>query len=160
MYKLASCLIACLVASGCSTYPAIGMFEDNPEIFRGQAEPTLDMDKKIFVSEGEFSMRGEISGTRCRGRISLTRPVESMQVPIQCQGQQGDVSAECSDDRSLNGTWSARSCAIGSGVGQDTNGTSFAFTFGLPEDRAKRTIEKALGISVGESKLQDTGQNK
>lgn len=156
LHKLGPVLLACLVVAGCTSYPAIGMFEDQREVFRGRAAPGLDMEKNMFVDEGVFSMRGDVSNTLCNGRVGITH----LPTSIQCRGQKGDVSAKCSDGRLLNGTWSARSCEVGSGQGEDSNGTAFAFTFGLPEDRAKRNIEKMLGISVGESKLSDTERNR
>lgn len=139
-----------VLTSGCSsTPPAIGMFADTGEVLHGTVGLEYNTYTKMFERAGAFDMRGTDSGLVCSGRIGITRaPLDAGQVPrdMTCKGQVGKVSAECADDRLLDAAWTADSCKSGFGEGRDSNGTAFAFTFGVPEQKALDRIERALGI--------------
>ena len=102
-------------------------------------------------------MRGETSGIQCNGRTSMTS-IEPP--PSRCASQKGNVRAECDDGRLLSAQWSAESCAVGFGHGQDNNGLAFAFTFGMPKNKAVQKIERYLGISKHSSNLLNINQNR
>jgi hypothetical protein len=139
-------LSLCLVLGGCASTPAaIGMFEDNDEVFYGVATPKNSPDSRIFLGDGHFLLTGRDTGTKCTGRISITY-IPAIQPDKTCKGQKGKVTAQCDDNRTLEATWSAVSCTMGSGQGQDNSGTAFAFTFGVAEKKAVEQIEKQLGI--------------
>ena len=135
--------LLCLVLGGCASTPeAIGIFEDNDEVFYGTATPAYSPDSRIFLGDGRFLLTGRDTRTTCTGRISITNiPPDKT-----CRGQKGKVTAQCDDNRTLEATWSAVSCTTGSGQGQDDSGTAFAFTFGVPEKKAIERIQKQLGI--------------
>ena len=141
--RSASLPALCLVLGGCASAPAaIGIFEDNEEVFYGTATPEYSPDSRIFLGDSRFLLTGRDTGTTCTGRISITY------IPIvkTCTGQKGKVTAQCDDNRTLEATWSAASCTAGFGQGQDNSGAAFAFTFGVPEKKAIERIEKRLGI--------------
>ena len=120
----------------------------------------MNVDIKLFVGSGNFLLKGDTSGMQCIGVTAITQAVIPAPDSNHCSNQRGSVTAKCDDDRTLTGTWSAESCKIGFGHGQDDMGNAFAYTFGLPEERAIRRIEKHLGISVGESNLNNTRQRR
>lgn len=157
MHKSILILLLPMVLTGCASHPSIGIFKDYNEIFYGTAAPQLNIEASLFVAEGVFSMQGESSGIHCEGRTSLTSigPPSS-----KCAGQKGNVSAECDDGRLLSAEWSAESCAVGFGHGQDSDGLAFAFTFGMPKDKAVQKIERHLGISKHSVNLLNTNQNR
>ena len=157
MSKSKLILLLSMALAGCASHPAVGIFQDYNEIFYGEAAPQLNMDASLFIAEGVFSMRGETSGIQCDGRTSLTSigPPSS-----RCAGQKGNVRAECDDGRLLSAQWSSESCAVGFGHGQDNNGLAFAFTFGMPKNRAVQKIEQYLGISKHSANLLNTNQNR
>ena len=157
MHKSKLILLAWVAVTGCASHPAIGIFEDYNEIFYGKAAPQLNIETSLFVAEGVFSIRGETSGIQCDGSTSLTSigPPSS-----RCAGQKGNVRAECDDGRLLSAEWASESCAVGFGHGQDNNGLAFAFTFGMPKNKAVRKIERYLGISKHSANLLDTNRNR
>ena len=140
--------LLCLGLGACASTPAaIGIFEDNDEVFYGTATPAYSPDSKIFLGDGRFLLTGRDTGTTCTGRISITNiPPDKT-----CRGQKGKVTAQCDDNRTLEATWSAASCITGSGQGQDDSGTAFAFTFGVPE-------KKPLNASKNSSAYTKAGQ--
>lgn len=157
MHRSKPTLLLWLTISGCASHPAVGIFEDYNEVFYGKAAPQLNLETNLFVGEGVFSMLGETTGIQCDGRTSITH----MGSPSgKCQGQRGNVRAKCNDGRLLSAEWSSKSCAVGFGHGQDNKGKAFAFTFGMPKNKATRRIEKYLGISKHQANLLNTNQRK
>lgn len=138
-----------LLAACATPPPAIGMFEDSPEVLHGKAGLEYNTYTRMFDRAGSFEMRGADTGLVCSGRIAITRTSidgEHGRTDITCRGQGGNVSAECEDERLLQATWTADNCKSGFGKGKDSNGTAFAFTFGIPERKAVERIERSLDV--------------
>ena len=157
MRKLELILLVSLTLSGCASHPAVAIFEGYNEVFYGKAAPQLNLETQLFVDEGVFSIQGEVTGTQCKGRTSVTH-IDSL--VRHCRGQTGNVRAECDDGKLLSAEWSSESCAVGFGHGQDNFGNAFAFTFGMPEHKAIQKIEQYLGISGNTANLLNTNRTK
>jgi len=137
-----------VLLAGCATPPAIGMFEDTTEVLQGDASLEYDNYTKMFVKAGDFTLRGRNTGLVCTGSIAITHTgLDKGNIPMDmtCRDQGGEVTAQCGTGRLLEATWKADSCQSGTGQGRDSEGTAFAFTFGIPESRALDWIERQLG---------------
>jgi S1-C subfamily serine protease len=59
-----------------------------------------------------------------------------------CAGQRGKAPMRCTDGRRLDVEWIATSCTTGHGEGQDQNGATFRFAFGLNEEEAEARLKE------------------
>jgi len=137
MKLLYAVFIAAIFLSGCATYSAVGTFDRYNEVFVGEVNHNL------MSGGGTFKMSGMKSGIHCEGNAVL------VQSGLSCQGQWGEIFAECSDGRSIMGKWRAITCTTGYGIGKDSLGSEFTFTFGGDKEEAIRKAEHKLKTREG-----------
>lgn len=133
---------AALFASGCTTYPVVGYFNDYNEVFLGEVNHNLR------AGRGYIEVQGENSGVRCSGdsrvrHIPISNAVAGAFLIPYCEGQKGVARLTCDDGRSVRANWTADSCTSGHGYGSDQHGARFEFAFGMPEAQALKLFEAA-----------------
>jgi hypothetical protein len=143
-----SIIILGMFFTGCVSYPIVGAFEANDEIFRG------NVDHNLIAGAGDINVEAERSGIQCKGtsRVTYFPPFS-----FGCAGQRGDAPMRCDDGRFLNVTWTADSCTSGTGKGKDDQGGNFNFVFGLSEVEAMDFINKRANLNKVNSNAE---QNK
>jgi len=125
-------IIASLFLTGCSiTYKSAGKFSDSSDKFIGTVE------HNIWSGGGAISLDSVITDLKCSGKAIYTGSL----MTATCSGLGGTISMVCTDDRTLEGTWTTTSCTTGFGSGKDSKGHDFEFVFGLTESEAKEYVK-------------------
>jgi S1-C subfamily serine protease len=126
-----------IFATGCTvTYKAVATFDNFNEVLLGTVNANL------MTGGGEFQIEGKNTKIRCKGRSNPPHYIPPFS--LSCRGQRGDGEAKCSDGRRIRFDWTADSCTTGHGVGQDSEGNTFYFTFGMTEEESKKFVEEEL----------------
>ena len=143
MYKLKLFILAIILISiqGCVTYKAVGRFEQYNEVLTGNVNANL------ISGGGSFKLFGENTGVECSGEAWVTN------MALTCSGQRGEIHADCTDGRVLNGTYRPTSCTAGYGEGEDNFGSKFSFNFGLSEKEALSKVRFELANAAGRPSL-------
>lgn len=77
------------------------------------------------------------NGCKCRGTAKVTYYPPNT---FSCAGQKGNIFANCSDGRSMNGEFTTASLTTGHGTLSDSLGNAYQFTFGHTADQAIKTV--------------------
>ena len=139
------CLI--IFAAGCTatykavgttdnTLKAVGTFDNFNEVLIGTLRPSN-------TGAHNIQIEGKNTKIRCNGK---SNPATYSPPSGSCRGRRGDGDAVCSDGRIIKFDWISDSCTTGHGVGKDSQGNTFYFTFGMTEKESKDFVEKQLQI--------------
>ncbi len=121
----------CGVLSSCAThYPVYGRFDRSDELFRGVVL------SETMTGLGSIELKGVKSGIRCVGRS------KSKVAP---PGEEGGVTLECKDGRTVKARYVVTGWGKGRGSGKDQIGDRFQFTFGIPEGEALLELKEPTG---------------
>lgn len=113
--------------SACSTtYRTAAKFGDDSDRFIGTVE------QSIMEGEGTIHLESSRTDVTCSGTVLYTGTL----VATSCVGRGGTLSLECSDGRTIEGSWTINDYSdnsVGCGSGEDSEGRPFEFVFGLSE---------------------------
>jgi len=101
-------------------------------------------------------MRTRESKLVCEGAGRVTYvPEYQRDYDYGCRGRQGITRLVCSDRRTLTANWRAQSCERGEGVGTDSDGARFTFSFGMSQAEAQQYLASAAMEVAGKPRYGD-----
>jgi S1-C subfamily serine protease len=79
------------------------------------------------------------------GAVRTTRQTPNVSRPLDCDGAEGTIELECSDERRLSGRWrSGKQCGAGYGTGSDQQGNGFYLAYGMSRETAGLMAREAI----------------
>ncbi len=150
-------LTACAGGSGApeprSEGTIVGWFPEHNEVLAGRAR--IDG----WIQHGFADLRSPVTGVRCVGPVRTTRETPNVSRPVDCDGAEGVIELECSDDRLLLGRWtSGKQCGAGYGVGRDQHGNVFRLAYGMSPETADVMKREAMAELRDRPRLPAVGK--
>jgi len=141
---LTAALLAC-VAPGPGTADRteqraiVTWFADYNEVLEGTAR--VDP----WLAQGFVDLSSPVTGARCVGPVRTTRSAPEAVPGTDCEGVEGILQLECSDERQMRANWtSGRVCGAGYGLGQDQHGNLFRMAYGMSPETARVMTSEAM----------------
>ncbi len=119
---------ACTWLSGCvAKYPVVAKFVNSSEVFRGS------LTARSHPEKGSIEIKGQVNEVKCVGRSMMN---------FAPPGKEGRLALACQDGKRILTHYQVIAWGKGYGNGIDQDGIRFVFTFGMPDDEARKYLRE------------------